>query len=94
MKIEFSSQSERRNAFVPDHQYGCRDVTRKRAIYLVRAFHKLLGNFLQHLVFEAPFFVSSNLLHSQQFLLLSSNSEISERLLVLKLAFLPYFAIF
>ena len=28
------------------------------------------------------------LLHSEQFLLLSSNSEISERLLVLKLAFL------
>ena len=40
-----------------------------------RAFHKLLRNFL----------------HSEQFLMLSSNSEISQQLLMFKLTFLPYF---
>ena len=50
-----------------------------------RAFHKLLGNFL------ATFRISSSLFQSDQFLLFSSNSRISEQLLVLKLAFLPYF---
>ena len=53
----------------------------------VRAFHQLLGNFLV----TSRFFVSSNFLHSEPFLQLSSNSEISEQLLVFKLAFLPYF---
>ena len=38
--------------------------------------------------------ISSNFLDSEQFLLLSSYSEISQRLLVLKLAFLPYFTMF
>ena len=37
-----------------------------------RAFHKLLGNVL------ATSRISSNFLHSEQFLQLSSNSEISE----------------
>ena len=40
--------------------------------------YKLLGNFL----------------HSEQFLQLSSYSEMLEQLLVLKLAFLPYFTMF
>ena len=46
--------------------------------------------------FRATFsdFVSTNLLHSEQFLQLSSNSQISGQLLVLKLAFLPYFTMF
>ena len=46
--------------------------------------------------FRATFseFVSTNFLHSEQFLQLYSNSEISEQLLVLKLAFLPYFTMF
>ena len=56
-----------------------------------RAFHKLFGKFWQLVLFRATFFVSSNLLHSEQFLYLCSNSQISEQLLVLKLAFLPYF---
>ena len=53
--------------------------------------------FLQVLVhFRETFseFVSTNFLHSEQFLQLSSNSEISEQLLVLKLAFLPHFIMF
>ena len=41
------------------------------------AFHKLLGNFL------ATSRISSNFFRSEQFLELSSNSEISEQLLVL-----------
>ena len=45
----------------------------------------LLGNFL------ATSRISSNFLHSEQFLQLSSNSEISKQLLVLKLTFLSYF---
>ena len=38
--------------------------------------------------------ISSNFLHSEQFLQLSSYSEMLEQLLVLKLAFLPYFTMF
>ena len=50
--------------------------------------YKLLGNFL------ATSRISSNFLHSEQFLQLSSYSEMLEQLLVLKLAFLPYFTMF
>ena len=50
-----------------------------------RAFHKLLGTFL------ATARISSNFLHSDQVLQLSSSSEISKQLLVLKLTFLSYF---
>ena len=53
-----------------------------------------LATFWQLLLFPATFSISSNFLRSEQFLLLSSNSEISEQLLVLKLAFLPYFTMF
>ena len=55
---------------------------------LSRAFHKLLGNFL------ATSRISSNFFNSEQLLQLSSNSAILEHLLVLKLAFFPYFATF
>ena len=60
---------------------------------LLRAFHKLLGNFLATARISSNFFVSINFLHShfEKFLYLSSNSEILEQLLVLRLAFLPYF---
>ena len=44
--------------------------------------------------FRAAFFVWSNFLHSEEFLLLSSNSELSGQLLVLKLVFLRYFNMF
>ena len=47
----------------------------------LRAFHKLLGNFL------ATSRISSNFLHSEQFLKLSTNSEISEKFLVLNWSF-------
>ena len=46
-------------------------------ILYFRAIHKLLGNFL------ATSRIPSNFLHSEQFLSLSSNSEMSEQLLVL-----------
>ena len=59
-----------------------------------RAFHKLLGNFsATSRIFRANLFVQSNFLHTQQFLQLFSNSEISEQLLVL-LALLSYFTMF
>ena len=48
------------------------------ASYMVRAFNKLLRNFL------ATSRISSNFLHSEQFLSLSSNSEISEQVCCLK----------
>ena len=49
---------------------------------------------LVHFRATFPEFLSTNFLHSEQFLQLSSNSEISGQLLVLKLAFLPYFTMF
>ena len=64
---------------------------------LPRAFHKLLGNFWQLLVFRATFFVSINFLYDFWAISLTrffSNSEISEQLLVLKLALLPYCTVF
>ena len=53
--------------------------------------------FWQVLVFRATFFVSSNFLHNFGAISLTiffSNSEISEQLLVLKLALLPYCTVF
>ena len=52
------------------------------------AFHKLVGNFLP------TSRISSNFFRSEQFLEPSSNSEISEQLLVLLVAFHPYFTTF
>ena len=52
---------------------------------------QLFGSFSY---FEQFFFVWSNFLDSEQFLQLSSNSEISKQLLVLKLTFLSYFTTF
>ena len=48
------------------------------------------ATFWQLLVFRATCCVSSNFLHSEKILQLSSNYEISEQLLTLKLAFIPY----
>ena len=48
---------------------------------VLRAFCKLLGDFLA----TSAFFVSSNFLHSEQFLVLLINSKKSEQLIVLKL---------
>ena len=50
-----------------------------RDVTTPRAFHKLLGNFLATSRF------SSNFFRSEQFFELSSNSEISEQLLVLQI---------
>ena len=52
------------------------------------------ATFSQLLVFRATVFVSSNFLRSEQFLQLSSNSEVSKQVLVLKLVFLPHFTMF
>ena len=52
------------------------------------------ATFWQRLVFGPTFFVSSNFLHSEQFLMLSSNSEISQQLLMFELTFLSYFTMF
>ena len=57
-------------------------LPKKGVIVPGRAFHKLLGNFL------ATSGISSNVLLSEQFLSFSSNSEISEKPLVLKFVFL------
>ena len=66
----------------------CDERESVRYVTTPRAFHKLLGNFL------ATSRISRNFFRSEQFLELSSNSEISEQLLVLLVAFHPYFTMF
>ena len=59
--------------------FHCLNFVKFREDY--RAFHKLLGNFV------ATSRISSNFMYSEQFLQLSSNSEISEQFLFLNWPF-------